>query len=63
MFFPYYVCPCQHGMARIRVAEGGDGLHICRGVAANVLNKKSLTDDSRWFCSLETGRRTNNCSQ
>jgi hypothetical protein len=35
--------PChirnQHGMARPRVADGGDGLQIWR-VAANILNKE-----------------------
>jgi hypothetical protein len=32
-FVPRYVGPCRHGMARPRVADGGEGLHI-RRVAA-----------------------------
>jgi hypothetical protein len=40
--FMYHVkwMPCQHGMARPQVADGGDGLQIWR-VAANILNKQS----------------------
>jgi hypothetical protein len=33
---------CHHGMARLRVADREDGLQIWR-VAANILNKQSLT--------------------
>jgi hypothetical protein len=33
---------CHHGMARPQVADGGDGLQICR-VAASILNKQSRT--------------------
>jgi hypothetical protein len=36
--------PCHNGMVRPQVADGGDGLHIWR-VAANILNKQSLTTD------------------
>jgi len=32
--------PCHHGMARPRVADGGDGLQIWK-IAANLLNKLS----------------------
>jgi hypothetical protein len=32
--------PCHHGMARPRVASGGDSLQIWR-VAANILNDQS----------------------
>jgi hypothetical protein len=42
-----------------RVAEGGDGLQT-RRVAANILNKKSLTADKGWSSSLEIGRWANN---
>jgi hypothetical protein len=42
---------CHHGMARPRVADRGDGLQIWR-VAANMLNKQSLTADSGWSSSL-----------
>jgi hypothetical protein len=31
--------PCHHGMARPRVADGGDGLQIWR-LAANIMNKQ-----------------------
>jgi hypothetical protein len=36
---------CHHGMARPRVADRGDGLHIWR-IAANIVNKQSRTADS-----------------
>jgi hypothetical protein len=42
--YPVKWVPCHHGMARPKVADGGDGLHISR-VAANILNKKSRTAD------------------
>jgi hypothetical protein len=45
---------CHHGMARPRVADRGDGLHIWR-VAANILNKQSRTADSGWSSSLGFG--------
>jgi hypothetical protein len=38
------VGPYHHGMARPRVADGGDGLQILR-IAANMLNKHSQTAD------------------
>jgi hypothetical protein len=34
-----YAGPCPHGVARSRVADGGDGLQM-RKVAANILNKQ-----------------------
>jgi hypothetical protein len=46
--------PCHHGMARPQVADGGDGLQICR-VAANILNKQSQTADKWWSSSLGVG--------
>jgi len=36
VFKPFYAGPCHLGMARPRVADGGDGLQIWR-VAANIL--------------------------
>jgi hypothetical protein len=39
------------GMAHPRVADGGDGLQMWR-VAANILNKQSLTADQEWSSSL-----------
>jgi len=42
-----YVCPCHHGMARPRVAGGGDGLQIWR-VATSILDKWSRTADKLW---------------
>jgi hypothetical protein len=46
---------CHHSMARLRVANRGDGLQIWR-VAANILNKQSRTADSGWSSSLGVGR-------
>jgi hypothetical protein len=61
---PYYIqwlpwnlvkwVPCCHGMARPRVADGGDGLQIWR-VAANILNKQSRTADKGWPLNLALG--------
>jgi hypothetical protein len=49
---------CHHGMACSQVADGGDGLQICR-VAADILNKQSRTADRGWYSSLEVGRGSN----
>jgi hypothetical protein len=49
--------PCQHGMARTQVADGGDGLRTWR-VAASILNKQSRRVDKGWFSSL--GLRSGN---
>jgi hypothetical protein len=35
---------CHHSIVRPQVADGGDGLQVCR-VAANILNKQSRTAD------------------
>jgi hypothetical protein len=43
------------GMARPRVADGGDGLQIWRG-AANILNNESRIVDKGWSSSLQVGR-------
>jgi hypothetical protein len=43
--FPCYVGPCHHGMARPRVAVGGDGLQLWR-VVANIFNMQSHTADN-----------------
>jgi hypothetical protein len=50
-----YVDPFHHGMARPRIADGGDGLQICRA-AANVLNKQSRTAYEGWSSSLGVGQ-------
>jgi hypothetical protein len=50
---------CHHGTARPRVADRGDGLQIWR-VAANILNKQSLTANSGWSSSLGVGWGANN---
>jgi hypothetical protein len=42
-------------MARPQVADGGDGLQICRA-AANILNKQSCTADRGWPSSFGFGR-------
>jgi hypothetical protein len=47
--------PCHHGVARLQVADGGDGLQIWR-VAANILNKQSRRADNGWSYSLGVGR-------
>jgi hypothetical protein len=52
---------CHHSMARPQVADGRDGLQIWR-VAANVLNKQSLTVEKGWSFSLEVGRGADNFS-
>jgi hypothetical protein len=65
---PRYVGACHHGMARPRVADGGDGLPIWR-TAANTWNKQSRKPNpqkannfstswatvsfSKWLCSVE----------
>jgi hypothetical protein len=41
-------------MARRRVADGGDGLQICK-VAANILTKQSMTANKGWSSSLWVG--------
>jgi hypothetical protein len=38
-------------MARLPVADGGDGLQIWR-VAENILNEQSQTADEKWPSSL-----------
>jgi hypothetical protein len=48
-------------MARLRVADGGDGTQIWR-VVANILDKQSRTADSGWSSSLEVGQGANNLS-
>jgi hypothetical protein len=53
--------PCQHGMARPQVADGGDSLQIWR-VAANILRKHSRTVDKRWSSSMEAESGANNSS-
>jgi hypothetical protein len=50
--------PCHHGMARLHVADGGEGLQIW-GVAVNILNKQSRTVDKGWSSSLVIGRGGN----
>jgi hypothetical protein len=56
MIFSRHVswAPCHHGMARLLVADGGEGLQI-RRVAANILNKKSRIVDKVWSSSLGVG--------
>jgi hypothetical protein len=48
----------HHGMARPRVADGSDGLHI-RRVAANILNEQSRRVDKGWSSILGVGRGAN----
>jgi hypothetical protein len=53
--------PCQNGIARPQVADGGDGLQIWR-VAAYTLNMQSRTADKAWCSSFGVGRGANNFS-
>jgi hypothetical protein len=55
---PCYVGPYHHGMARPRVADGGDSLKIW-SVAANILNKHLRTVDKGWSSSLGVEWRAN----
>jgi hypothetical protein len=48
------VGPSHHGMVCPTVVDGGDGLHIWK-VAANILYKRSLTADKRWYSSVGFG--------
>jgi hypothetical protein len=49
----WVVCHC--GMARLQVADAGNGLQIWRA-AANISNKESRTADKTWSSSLGVGR-------
>jgi hypothetical protein len=51
-----YLVPCHHGVARPRVADGGDGLQTWR-VATNIWNKQSRTTYKGWPSSLAIRRR------
>jgi hypothetical protein len=64
--FNNYICfthirwaPCHHGMARPQVADGGDGLQMCK-IAANTLNKQSRAAENGWFSSLGVRHEANN---
>jgi hypothetical protein len=46
--------PCHHGMARPRVADGGNGLQIWKEVMS-ILNKQSRTADKGWSSRLGVG--------
>jgi hypothetical protein len=56
-----YLCHCNNGMARPRVADGGYGLQMWR-VARNILTEQSRTADKGPFSSLGVGRGANNSS-
>jgi len=53
-----YVVPCQHGMVRPRVVDGGDGLQIWR-VVGNILNKHSR--QTTRVVQLQEWREANKC--
>jgi hypothetical protein len=53
--------PCHHDTAHPQVADGGDGLQICR-VAATESNKQLLTADKGWSSILGVGRGAYNTS-
>jgi len=46
---------CQRSMARLRVADGGNGLQIWRG-AENITNNQSRTADKGLTSSFAVGR-------
>jgi hypothetical protein len=52
---PCFVGPCHHGMARLRVADGGDGLQIWRVAAMRTANKGLSSN-------LRVGQEANNSS-
>jgi hypothetical protein len=54
--------PCYHGIARSQVADGEDAFQFWR-VAANILNKLSLTADMVWSSSLGVGRGAKKMTQ
>jgi hypothetical protein len=53
--------PCEHSMARPRVADGRDVVQHWK-LAANTLNKQPRTNDNGWSSSLGVGRGDNNPS-
>jgi hypothetical protein len=53
--------PFHHGKARPQVTDGGNDLQIWR-IAANILNKQSLTADKGCSSTLGVGRGANNSS-
>jgi len=55
------VDPCHRGMARPRIAGGGDGLRMLK-IAANTLNKQSWTTDKGVVLQLRFGWGANNSS-
>jgi hypothetical protein len=48
-------------MARLQVADGGDGLQIWK-VPVNILNKQSQAADKGWPSSVGVGRGAKNSS-
>jgi hypothetical protein len=55
LHLPCYVGACHHGMARPRVADGGDGLQLWE-VDAKVLNKQSRTAEKGGSLASWSGR-------
>jgi hypothetical protein len=53
---PCYLGPCEHGMARPQVADGGHCLQIDR-VAANILNEQQRIADMGWSPAWGLGER------
>jgi hypothetical protein len=56
------VLPLSVYFFSLRVAYGGDGLHV-RRVAANLMNKQSWTAEKWWSSSLGVGLGANNSSR
>jgi hypothetical protein len=48
---PFWWVPCHYGMARLRVADGGDGLQMWR-VVANILTKQLWIANKGWTTSF-----------
>jgi len=55
------VRPCHHGMARPRVADGGDSLQVWK-VGENIVNRKSCTAENGCSSNLGVGQKAYNSS-
>jgi hypothetical protein len=54
--------PCHHGRARRQVADRGIDKYV-RRVAANIVDKQSHIDKTRWYSKSEFGRGNNSSSR
>jgi hypothetical protein len=56
---PCCMGPCRHDLARVRVADGRDGLLICR-IAHNISNEQSRQPKRGGLSDFGVGRWANN---